>query len=654
MDAEAYRILLIEDSSTDATLLLETLGSTGGSGWALRWADRLAPGLELLAHEPFDAVLLDLNLPDARGLDGLSRVVSAAPRVPVVMLTGSSDETLAAKAIQAGAEDYLVKGDARPATVRRAVRHAIERKRMEGQLVESERRYRQLMATVPDIAFTLGPDGAPRFVSPNVERVLGYAPEELVQGGAEHWQALIHPDDREAAARGLQALLRGESTADFEARFRTRDGRWRWMQARAAIAEDAGGTRLVHAIATDVTEPKASDDARRLLQRRLGAILACTGEGLYGLDLDGRITFVNPAAAAMFGRRPDELVRRVAHEEFHHHREDGAPYPREECPIYAVLHDGRSRRVERDVMYRADGSRFHVAYASAPLVEDGEVTGAVVSFEDITLRLGQQRALEQAYAQLREADAFRTQFVNNAAHELRAPMVPLKTYVYMMTREMVEPEELKKVAGSIQRQVLRLEGLVNDILDAAKLQAGKVTLKPAEVDLTALAHQVGKDYRGAAEAAGIAMVVDAEPGVVVHADPKRIEQVLANLVANALKFTPREGRVVVQLRRRESAVEVRVRDTGAGVPPDRLGVLFQPFSQAHFESAHKGSGLGLFICRGFVEQHGGAIGAESAGPRQGSTFWFTLPVRAPGAPRVDAAVEKATVDVPAATRTVAR
>jgi signal transduction histidine kinase len=241
-------------------------------------------------------------------------------------------------------------------------------------------------------------------------------------------------------------------------------------------------------------------------------------------------------------------------------------------------------------------------------------------------RAAKQREVER----LREMDRFRTQLLNSAAHELHTPLTPIRLQLDLLLakRDQLSPAQRHSLEV-LDRNVGRLIRLVGDVLDAARLDAGRLRLSPQELRVDALLGDVVDSFREAARRHGIELELQAE-ALATRADPHRVQQVAYNLVHNALKFTPRGGRVAVRAFREDAVAVIEVQDTGVGLSPEQQARLFRPFSQAHEHAprSHGGSGLGLYISKGIVEQHGGTMRVRSLGPGQGATFTFTLPMTA--------------------------
>lgn len=228
---------------------------------------------------------------------------------------------------------------------------------------------------------------------------------------------------------------------------------------------------------------------------------------------------------------------------------------------------------------------------------------------------------------LREMDRFKTDFLNAAAHELNTPLTPLQLQLHLLTNaeETGNTEARKRALAIVRRNVERMALLVQDMLDVARLQSGRLAIQRQPADLAAVVRDAIETYRPPAEAKSINIEVEGPASLVVAIDPKRTSQVLYNLVSNAIKYTPQGGRVMVRYGGDAQKVHFEVQDNGLGFTDEQLQRMFVPFGQAHVEQVSApGTGLGLFISRGIAERHGGRLEASSPGPGRGATFVCVL------------------------------
>ena len=386
---------------------------------------------------------------------------------------------------------------------------------------------------------------------------------------------------------------------------------WKWASIHAVL--------VLAECAALVTVWRYSEQARL----RADLLLRSTGEGLVGTDLEGRITFANPAASTLIGRPERQLV--------------GTPWT-ELFPRWTMPEQAMGRAAETELV-RSDGRKLPVEVVATAVLQHGERRGAVVAFRDITERKQAEREhlarleKDREIHRLQEEAAFKTLFINSAAHELRTPLTPLKLHLHVLRGEKRGGlnEEQRRITAILGRNLDRLGHLVEDVLDVGRLQAGRIHLDVEEVQLDRVVHEAVEAFQEVAVRNGVAMECQAVPGLKATADAKRLTQIMFNLLDNALKFTPKGGRLTVTLHTdAQGMAVVEVRDTGMGLTMEDMAKLFHPFSQAHdpMEQTRSGSGLGLYISRGLAELHGGTLEAASDGRAKGSTFTLRIPLAA--------------------------
>ncbi|HTP26361.1 MAG TPA: ATP-binding protein [Anaeromyxobacteraceae bacterium] len=272
---------------------------------------------------------------------------------------------------------------------------------------------------------------------------------------------------------------------------------------------------------------------------------------------------------------------------------------------------------------RADGLyRWFLGRALPVRDRHGRVSGWMGIGTDIEDR----RRAEQA---LRDADTRKNEFLGVLSHELRNPLAPITTAIYILEHSDPAGEQGRRARDIIGRQTTHLARLVDDLLDVTRIIRGKIELRRVRLDLGEIVRRTGEDYRAAMENHGVEFVVQfpSEP-LWVNGDQTRIAQIVGNVLHNASKFTPRGGRVELCAARRLDACEICVKDNGAGIAPDLLERLFQPFAQGPQGLARTsgGLGLGLALVKGLAELHGGSVKAFSEGVGQGTTVVVTLPL----------------------------
>ena len=350
----------------------------------------------------------------------------------------------------------------------------------------------------------------------------------------------------------------------------------------------------------------------------LAAIIEGSDDAIASKDLRGRILSWNPGAERIFGYTAAEAVGQPMTLVF--------PPDRlaEETHILAQIAAGRKVDHYETVRLRKDGALVHVSVTVSPIRNArGDIVAASNVARDITERKRMEGRLRELADSLQRLDRDRVQFLNMVAHELRTPLTPILVQLAYLQRARPDPEQAAEPLRLMERNMARLSSLVEQVLDIARREGGTMALQRRPTDLCALIDETAHTFAPAAQEAGVRLAVACPPGMVVHADPDRLAQVLTNLLSNALKFTGRGGRIEVAAEPGADGPRVTVRDTGAGFSAEQASRLFQPFVQVH--EGREGSGLGLFISRSIVRHHGGELWASSPGPGQGAAFTLRLP-----------------------------
>jgi len=520
-------------------------------------------------------------------------------------------------------------------------------------------------------------------------------------------------------------------------------------EPRVWAESDLATLRDLAAAATTEIEMQTSVRQAELARREKEVLLEAAMEGIFGMDVDGLCTFINPAAYRLLGYTPEECLGRNMHELTHYKRPDGAPYPIQECPIFQAFSEGRSERLIEEVLWRKDGTSLPALYSVARVRdEQGMVTGAVVTVVDVTEQRAAEAALAEREEQLRLAvdaanmgtwsldvstgevvcsaqckaifglspdaqvtyeslvsmihpddqpsvratveraleargryeteyravwpdgsvhwiatsggvlhdgsvrpfrmagvkaeiterrraeEAQRT-FVEAAAHDLRNPLTAIRGQAQFLRRKarkgnVPAPERLAEDLAGIEAATERIAALLEELQDAANLRAGQpLELHTAPTDVVELTRAAATDAQ--ATTGHHRIRVDAAPEkLVALVDPARLRRVLDNILGNAVKYSPKGGRITITVRSEEHPDGTRavlaVRDEGVGIPTADLPHIFERhWRGTNVTERMRGTGVGLAGAHQIVTQHGGTITVESA-EGQGSRFVVALPI----------------------------
>lgn len=339
---------------------------------------------------------------------------------------------------------------------------------------------------------------------------------------------------------------------------------------------------------------------------------------LFLVDSDGHPIFVNPAAESMFGYTLTEIAHAPIHFAIHHHHPDGRPFSIEDCAVETALTTRTPMRGHRDVFVRKDGT-FLPAQCDVSLLEvGGQRLGAVLEIRD--------RSLEE------RAEEGKRDYVALIAHDLRTPLTAVQGQAQELQRRWrrkanSDDADIRSLE-SLVANTKRMDAMIADLLESSLLESGALLLRRTPIDLARLAGEVADQFTSPLERQRIRILAPA-PGPLVSADALRIERALMNVLQNALKYSPADAPVELEVRQIAGEAVVAVIDHGAGIPVDELPRLFQRFSRiGRAATAPSGFGLGLYIARLIVEAHGGRVWVESE-VGTGSRIGFALPADAP-------------------------
>ena len=649
------RVLLIEDNKGDARLIREMLAEVGGpTAFQLDWVERLSIGIDRLTDGGIDVVLLDLALPDSGAEDTFTKISGAAGNVPIVVLTLLEDDDKAVKAMQGGAQDYLVKAELDGNFLKHSIRYAIERGRLKVQLEflnsALQQRMEDLRTTTVSKAYVdniiesmaetlvvISPDGVIQRVNRAVLNLLGYERSELIgqsggivfEDGADVF--FLEADRRERRnffkRMGLNDMIRS-----VETNLVAKDGtRVPVMLSGSVMRDESGAMQGIVAVAQDMSQQRLAEQQLKKVDESLEAeihqrrsvatelevtkanfssIVEKTRDGILIVDKEGVVLYANPAAAALFGREEEELVGQL---------------------FGFALTAGETTELE---IIRLDDEKC----VAEMRMDDTEWRGEdayLATLRDVTERKRLFAEAKRTNEKLRQANQIKDDFIANVSHELRTPLATISNVLANALAGVwgVLSDEARSELRTGHTNAKRLASMVNNLLDMSTIQAGRVFLEKSQVDMPALIRSITESAKAKAKEKGVALVTSHDQGLgQVFCDPMKIVRVLTNLVGNALKFTAEGGTISIAIQNGREEAQISVSDTGRGIAKENQERIFERFQQVDRTDVggEKGTGLGLAIAKDLVELHGGTISVQSE-LGKGSTFSFTLPVYSLGA-----------------------
>lgn len=622
------KLLLVEDNPPDARIIREMLREAPPEMFDLAVEVRLDDALARIRRARPDVVLMDLGLPDSQGLNTLRAALTADPELPVVVLTGLSDQSFAVEAVRAGAQDYLVKGRISSEMLTRTLHYAVERQRARLEVARSEAAQRQLaetqlailnalpahIALVDSEGFIISVNQAwRRFATANVLR------------GAEFGLGLNYLEVCEAAhgdcsaeakkvAEGIRKVLHGgakEFSLEYPCHSPT-EKRWFRLMANPLHEGQAGGAVVMH---VNITERKLAED--RLAAH--AALLDKASDAIVVMDLGHRVQFWSRGAERIYGWTAEEVVGRSAPEVL------GDDLPRFSEAAEWVLADGEWTG---DFPQRTKDGRKLLAQARWTVVRDAD--GRPESILALSADVTEQRSMESQLLRAQRMESIGT-LASGIAHDLNNVLAPI-----MMSSEllkMVVPSDDLNLVETIATSARRGAELIKQVLSFGRGSERQ----QLEVDLAQLLREI-KTVAEKTFPMAIQFDLVVEPGLwKVKGDPGQLHQVFLNLCVNARDAMPHGGRLSVSVENvvlddnyavmntaahRGAYVVVKVVDTGTGIPPEIMDKIFDPFFTT--KEVGKGTGLGLSTTMGIVKNHLGFVNVYSE-MTKGSRFNVYLP-----------------------------
>jgi PAS domain S-box-containing protein len=482
-------------------------------------------------------------------------------------------------------------------------------------LRQSEARFRALAMASFDVVYRMSPDWSEMRHLDGGREFIANSPEPTRDWLAKY----IHPDDRRYVLAAVQEAIRNETLFDLEHRVVKRDGSLGWTHSRAVPVRNEQG-EIVEWIgtATDVTPRKQPEMALQQQRRLYEAILTNTPDLAYVWDLNHRFIYANEGLLKMWGRTWDEAIGRNCLELGYE-------------PWHAALHDreidqviATQRPVRGEVPFTGTFGRRIYDYLLVPVIgASGEVEAVAGTTRDVTDR-------QELEASLRQADRRKDEFLATLAHELRNPLAPIRTAVHLMKVLDMPDARMRSAREIIERQVMHMVRLVDDLMEVSRITLGRVSLKHGEVSLRTVLKDAVEAANPVIEAGRHRLTMQVpDRDVIIEGDGTRLSQVFQNLLDNAAKYTPNGGEITLSAVLEGPQIVVSVRDTGVGIARDLQSRVFDLFARVHSENEIKtnGLGIGLALAKQLIELHGGRIELRSEGVGRGSEFVVHLPLR---------------------------
>lgn len=626
-------LLLVEDNPGDARLLLEMLKESDSETFESTLVTSMNEAAKHLAEHAVDIVLLDLGLPDAQGLEAVRQAREVAPHAPLVVLTGLDDEALAARALQEGAQDYLIKGEIDSRILLRALRYAIKRNVMEEALFAAKERAQVTLNCIGDAVACTDNAGNLTFLNLVAENLTGWSWQDAAGLPMADVFRMVNTVSHQVIPNPMEMALGLDRTMHLPSNsiLVRRDGFEIPIEDSVAPIHDRE-KRVIGAVIVfrDVSAARAMSqrmlDASADLARQntllshandqMSALLRSSPIAIYATDPEGAVTMWSPAAERLTGFSREEAMGRClpsvpedAIEEF----KNGIRRICEGEPASNVV---LTRR-------RKDGAMIELRVSVGPLMdESGGARGVIFLAENVTEAVYERKAIER----------MQSEFVSTVSHELRTPLTSIAGSLGLIAGGAagVVSDRAARLIEIANTNTQRLIRLVNDILDIERLQSGRMAFHFSSISVDEIVDQAILANLAYAATFGVELHRLGERlDILIDADPDRVNQAVTNLISNAVKFSPAGGSVKISAACTAGGVRISVDDRGSGIPEEFRSRIFERFAQSDSSNIRQkgGSGLGLSIVREIMTHHRGSVSFDSA-PGEGARFHLDFPILA--------------------------
>jgi len=499
-----------------------------------------------------------------------------------------------------------------------------ERKRVEEQLRISDKIFNYAF----DMLCLAGFDGYFKTLNPSWSRVLGWSTEELL---AKPWIEFVHPEDRVTTTNARSMLIDGRDVVQFMNRYKCKDGSFKWLSWNSFPSPEE---KLIFGVARDITESKVIEDELKESEELFRSFFEKSPIGIEIYDYRGIQLAANQASNEMFGIADESSSGFNLFEGTSLNEDLKKKLRQGETIGYSAFFD--FDKVKELNQYKTTRSgKAQMEYIITPLksADKESIHGYLLIVQDITDRKQAEKELYVAMEKAQESDRLKSAFLSNMSHEIRTPMNAILGFSELLGQPDSLPEEQERFTGIIRNAGKRLMHIIDDIIDISKLEAKQIKITRSACNVSQLLNSTLVSFRNMeilTRKPALRLVLDLPDTSAiaeVETDPVRLQQVLDNLITNAIKYST-EGDIEAGVRRvvqnGSNHLEFFVKDCGKGIPPDKLSIIFERFRQVEENEYHEGAGLGLSISRALVELLGGELKVQSE-VGKGTTFTFTIP-----------------------------
>jgi PAS domain S-box-containing protein len=626
-------ILLVEDEQIVAKYVEKQLTSAGYG--ILASVTKGEEAIEKVKSLNPDVVLMDIKLID--GMDGVEAAdfIRKNYQTPVIFLTSLTDDESFQRAKTAEPFGYLVK----PIDIKefnRVVDMALYKNKIYKELINTKQRFQISLEAAKTRVWELWLDRDKLILDTNLPQLFGYTEKDIQETEKER-MSLVYEEDRDMVLKAIRKCSEGKSKSfEIEHRMYKKDGSIGWLLLRGLRIppENNKPARLIGSV-TDITDRKNYEEALRKSEEKFRNIFETSGIGMAILGPDGQFSKVNSAFCEIMGFNDEEIIGSNFRDITHPADLEKSVELTKEMLKNELLESGSLEK-----RYFHKNGEVVWALTNLSLIRDGEGKPLffIAQIQDITKRKKYEEQLLKYTDDLKTINASKDKFFSIISHDLRTPfnsLLGITEYIAQSYDDM-SPKEIKESVTNIYMSSQKVYNLILNLFEWTRIQTGRFDVDKTKIDLNENLDEIIHLYKDSAALKNISLLNDSPADIFAYADKYMFETVLRNLITNAIKFTPHGGSVSVSTVEKGNLAEVAVTDNGVGISEENQKKLFKIDTQFKTDGTadEKGTGLGLILCKEFVEKNGGAISVDSK-EGSGTKFIFTLPLYINSEPKTD-------------------
>ena len=614
---EEIKVILIDDAE-DALKIEYHLSKIKEFPVSISHIEKLEYVEDFFSQNSADIILIAVKFPDSAGLDAIKKTIAIAPSLPIVVLTDSNANGFAVQSIKAGAQDYLLKDKMESDTIRRSMLYAIERKKNESVIRESEKRFKELANLLPQVVFETDLNGIITFANDSAFQIFGYSQEDLSNNLSAI--QMLAPNERQIGIENIFRVLNGENLTSHEYTALRKDGSTFPVMIFSSPIVNEGRTIGLRGVIIDITQRKEAEE--KLI--RLSRAVEQSPASVIITDLNGNIEYVNPKFVSLTGFTLEEVKGKNPR-----FLKSGFTAEEEYANLWSTIKSGNEWKGEFHNK-KKNGELYWESVSISPIIDsNGTIINYLAVKEDITERKLFERELITAKEKAEQSDKLKTEFLAQMSHEIRTPLHAMLSFSKIIREEASKRGYVNKDTArsfdGIDVSGKRIIRTIDLIVNVSQIQTGTYDYTPQRIDIyKEILSAVHQEYLNDAQKSNLEFnLTKEECNLFVLVDRYSVHQIIENLVDNAIKFT-KKGAVNISVgRNKEENLYVEISDTGIGMSKEYLQKIFTPFSQEEqgYSRSFDGNGLGLALIKKYCDLNKISAVVKS---KKGTGTTFTL------------------------------